>query len=286
MPLLLVPTPLGNLGDITARALETLREADLIVAEDTRVARKLLAAFAIGGKELWSYREQNAAAVTDGILERAREQRVVLVTDAGMPGVSDPGSELVAAAREAGVVVEVLPGPSALLGVAVLSGFPLRRFCFEGFPARTSSERRAQLSAALHSGMTTVWYESPQRIFATLADLDALAPDAHVFLLREYTKRFEQQISGTPAHAAASLDVPVRGEIAFAIAPYALAARPEPSPAEIDAAIDLRLAAGMSARDAARALANEGLGERRALYARASERKTRRGMGDALAAEE
>jgi 16S rRNA (cytidine1402-2'-O)-methyltransferase len=286
MPLQLVATPLGNLGDITARGLDALRQADLIVAEDTRVARKLLSAFAIGPKELWSYREQNAASVTAGILERAREQRVVLVTDAGMPGISDPGSELVAAARDAGVAVEALPGPSAVLGAAVLSGFPLRRFCFEGFPARTSTERRAQLATALRSGMTTIWYESPQRILATLADLDALAPDARVFVLREYTKRFEQQICGTPAYTASSLELPVRGEIAFAIAPYAIDERPAASEAEIDAAIDAHLAAGMSARDAARALAGEGLGDRRTLYARASERKARRGMGGGLAAEE
>jgi 16S rRNA (cytidine1402-2'-O)-methyltransferase len=287
MPLVLVPTPLGNLGDITLRALETLRGADLIVAEDTRVARKLLSALAIGPKELWSYREQNAGAVTAGILERAREQRVAVVSDAGMPGISDPGTELVAAAREAGISIDVLPGPSALLGAAVLSGFPLRRFAFEGFPARTSSARREQFAAALRSGVTTLWYESPQRILAALADLDALAPDAHVFILREYTKRFEQQIAGTPAHAAASLESPVRGEVAFALAPYALAEPDAPvDEAAIDAAIDARLAAGESARDAARALAREGLGERRDLYARASKRKAVSGMGGGAAAEE
>ena len=137
MPLFVVPTPLGNLGDITQRALETLRDADLVVAEDTRVARKLLSALGIASKELWSYREQNAGAVTAGILERAREHRVVLVTDAGTPGISDPGIELIAAARDANIPIDVLPGPSALLGAAVLSGFSLRRFIFEGFPHRS-----------------------------------------------------------------------------------------------------------------------------------------------------
>ena len=153
MPLFVVPTPLGNLGDMTRRAIEVLRDADLIVAEDTRVARKLLNAYEIGPKELWSYREQNAGAVTAGILERAREQRVAVVTDAGMPGISDPGNDLVAAARANGIVIDVLPGPSALLGAAVLSGFDLRRLLFEGFPPRTSSARREALywSAALRS---------------------------------------------------------------------------------------------------------------------------------------
>jgi 16S rRNA (cytidine1402-2'-O)-methyltransferase len=125
MPLVFVPTPLGNLRDITLRSLDALRDAALIVAEDTRVARKLLSALDLEQREVWSYREQNAATVTGGILDRAREQLVAVVTDAGMPGISDPGSDLVAAAREAGVAIEVLPGPSAALGVAVLSGFPL-----------------------------------------------------------------------------------------------------------------------------------------------------------------
>jgi 16S rRNA (cytidine1402-2'-O)-methyltransferase len=285
MALIFVPTPLGNLGDVTLRSIQALRDADLIVAEDTRVARKLLNALEIGPKELWSYREQNAPAVTGGILARAREQRVAVVTDAGMPAISDPGGDLIAAARAAGVAVEVLPGPSALVGAAVLSGFPLRRFSFEGFPARASSARRAEFSAALRTGMTTVWYESPQRILAALADLDAIAPNARVFVLREYTKRFEQQISGTPASAAAALEVPVRGEIAFVIAPEEMPALPA-EPRELDAAIDARLDAGQHARDIARALAAEGAGDRRALYTKISERKAGRGMGRKPAAED
>ena len=108
MPLILVPTPLGNLRDVTLRALDVLRDAELIVAEDTRVARKLLQALGIAGRELWSYREQNAANVTAGIVERARSGLVAVTCDAGMPGISDPGSDLVAAARAAGVAVEAL----------------------------------------------------------------------------------------------------------------------------------------------------------------------------------
>jgi len=275
MPLVLVPTPLGNLGDVTRRALDALRDADLIVAEDTRVARKLLSAFEIGAKDLWSYREQNAGAVTPGILERARSANVVLVTDAGTPGISDPGSELVAAARAAGIAVEVLPGPSAVVGVAVLSGFPLRRFVFEGFPPRTSSARREMFAHALLAQATTIWYESPQRIAATLADLAAVAPDAAVFLLREYTKRFEQQVLGTPATVAAALSDPVRGEIAFAIAPYSPPAQTPPA-FDLDAEIDALLERGASVAEVARDLVRRGAGERRALYARASERKSAR----------
>jgi 16S rRNA (cytidine1402-2'-O)-methyltransferase len=272
MPLVLVPTPLGNLGDVTRRALDALRDAELIVAEDTRVARKLLSALDIGPKELWSYREQNAAGATPGILERAREANVVLVTDAGMPGISDPGSELVAAARAAGITIDVLPGPRAVIGVAALSGFPLRRFIFEGFPPRTSSARREAFTRALDAEATTIWYESPQRIAATLADLAAIAADAQVFLVREYTKRFEQQVLGTPDVVAAALSEPVRGEIAFAIAPYAAAAR-APVPLDLDAAIDELLADGLPVAEIAKRLTRLGAGDRRALYERATNRK-------------
>ncbi|MGA8099292.1 MAG: 16S rRNA (cytidine(1402)-2'-O)-methyltransferase, partial [Candidatus Cybelea sp.] len=196
MPLVFVPTPLGNLRDVTLRALDALREAELIVAEDTRVARKLLGGLGLEGREIWSYREANAERATAAILERARTALVAVTSDAGMPGVSDPGSELLAAARSAGILIEVLPGPSAAMGVALLSGFPLRRFTFEGFPPRTSTARRARFERALANDATTIWYESPRRIRATLADLAAVAPEADVFVVREYTKLHEQQLLG------------------------------------------------------------------------------------------
>jgi 16S rRNA (cytidine1402-2'-O)-methyltransferase len=270
MPLVFVPTPLGNLRDVTLRALDTLREARLIVAEDTRVARKLLHALGIDAPEIWSYREQNAAAVTDGILERARTHLVAVTSDAGMPGISDPGTELVAAAREAGVAVDVLPGPSAAFGAAVLSGFPLDRWAFEGFPERTRGARRRQFEAALRRGITTVWYESPQRIGSTLEDLASVAPEARVFLVREYTKLHEQQVVGTPSAVAAALPDPIRGEIAFAIAPAKIATPTAPA---TDAEIDALLAAGRRVGDVAKELAKQGRGDRNELYARAGARK-------------
>lgn len=264
---------MGNLRDVTLRALDTLRVADLIVAEDTRVARKLLRALGIEGREIWSYREQNAAAVTDGIVERARTAVVAVTSDAGMPGISDPGSELVAAARAAGVPVEVLPGPSAALGVALLSGFPLRRFVFEGFPPRSSGARRKAFGAAMDAGATTIWYESPQRIDAALADLDAVAPTADVFLVREYTKLHEEHIYGKPAEVRSRL-TERRGEIAFAIAP----GPPGPSaasyaPEDNDAAIDALLVQGKRVGEIAKLLAGQGRGDRQSLYAQASKRK-------------
>jgi 16S rRNA (cytidine1402-2'-O)-methyltransferase len=274
MPLIFVPTPLGNLRDVTLRALDALRDADLIVAEDTRVARKLLRGLALERREIWSYREANAQRVTGAILERARTGLVAVTSDAGMPGLSDPGSELVAAARGAGVPVEVLPGPSAAIGIALLSGFPLRRFAFEGFPPRASAARKHRFAAALDSGMTTIWFESPQRIRAALADLDAVAPDARVVLVREYTKLHEQQAAGTPSGVAALLAEPIRGEVAFAVAPYERVSQAPPAATAEE--IDALLARGHRVGEVAKLLAARGYGERHDLYARASARKARR----------
>ncbi|HEY6325313.1 MAG TPA: 16S rRNA (cytidine(1402)-2'-O)-methyltransferase, partial [Candidatus Cybelea sp.] len=275
MPLIFVPTPLGNLRDVTLRARDALRDAALIVAEDTRVARKLLHALELSGREIWSYREQNAASATPAILERARTATVAVTSDAGMPGISDPGSALIAAARDAGVPVEVLPGPSAALGVALLSGFDLRRFEFEGFPPRGAAARRERFAAALRTGITTIWYESPRRLRASLADLAQVAPDARLFVVREYTKLHEQHLWGTPREVLAALPEPIRGEVAFAIAPYAIEPDP-PAAEEAGAAIDALLASGRRVGEVAKLLAARGFGERRQLYARAAARKARR----------
>lgn len=275
MPLVLVPTPLGNLRDITLRALDTLRECSLLVAEDTRVARKLLTALALPGKEIWTYHEHNAAAATPGILERARSELVAVVTDAGMPGISDPGGELVSAARAAGIATEVLPGPSALVGAAVLSGFPLRRFVFEGFAPRTSSARKEAFARSFALAIPSVWYESPQRVRAMLADLAQIDPNAQVFLLREYTKHFEEQLLGTAVEILAKLTEPVRGEVVVAVMPS-----PPPvqaiSAEDLDKEIDALLDAAQSVSVISKTLSERGLGERRNIYARASERKRHR----------
>ena len=276
MPLVFVPTPLGNLRDVTLRAIDALHDADLVVAEDTRVARRLLHALGLPGREIWSYREQNAVASTPAILERARTQLVAVTSDAGMPGISDPGSDLVAAARAAGVAVEVLPGPSAAVGLALLSGFPLQRFVFEGFPPRALGARRERFTQALRSGATTLWYESPQRIRASLSDLAEIAPDASVFVVREYTKLHEQQIQGTPSEVLAALPNPLRGEIAFAIAPHRMQPQTGTVPPEdAAAAIDELLAQGRRVGEIAKLLADRGFGERKRLYARAVERSAR-----------
>lgn len=274
MPLTFVPTPLGNLGDITLRALEALRGATLIVAEDSRVTRRLLSAYEIPGKEIWTYHEHNARATTGAILERARTERVAVVTDAGTPGISDPGGELIAAARSAGVAVEVLPGAAAFVCAAVLSGFDLRRFSFEGFVPRAAAERRAALRRALDSGAASVWYEAPPRIMKTLDELASLAPARRLFLVRELSKVFEQQVLGEPAAVRAALAEPVRGEIAFVIeGAVPEAARGEHSAIDLERAIDALLAAGESVSAIAKRLADGGAGERRHLYALVSDRK-------------
>lgn len=268
MGLTFVPTPLGNLRDITLRALDVLRDADLIVAEDTRVARRLLSAHGIAGKQLWSHHEHNAGGTTATIVERARAERVAVVSDAGMPGISDPGVPLLAAARAAGVPVEVLPGPTAFACAAVLAGFDLRRFVFEGFPPRAAAARRAAFRGAIERGMPSVWYESPHRIGDALADLAAVAPNVAAFVLREFTKLHEQQIAGTPAQIAAALEIPVRGEIVLVVDGGAPPAAAAPEPADVDARIDALLAAGGATAAIAKELSAAGLGERKTLYAR------------------
>lgn len=274
MSLILVPTPLGNLRDITLRSLEILRDADAIVAEDTRVARRLLSALNIPAPKLLHYDEHSARSTLDAITERARTETIAVVTDAGMPGISDPGIELVRHARTHGISVEVLPGPSAFVVAAVLSGFDLARFSFEGFVPRTQRARREIFSRALASTMTTVWYDAPHRIAATLETLAELAPRTPIFLARELTKLHEQHLRGTASEVHAALAKPVRGEIVLVIGPVNIdATPPAPSDVDIDRAIDAALSAGRSISEIAKELATKGLGLRRELYARASRRK-------------
>jgi len=267
-----VPTPLGNLRDITLRALDVLRDCALVVAEDTRVARRLLGAHAIAGKRILGYREQNAARVTPAILARAKRELVAVTTDAGMPGLSDPGRELLGAARAAGIEVEVLPGPAAFICAAVLSGFPLEGLVFGGFLPRASEARARALQSALETGTAHAWYESPQRIVASLEVLAKLDPAATVLIARELTKVHEQQILGTPAQALAALERPVRGEITLVLGPRdAGAARRNGG--DLGAAIEAALDAGLSVAAAAKMLARERDENRSELYARVVERK-------------
>lgn len=276
-----MPTPLGNLRDITLRALDVLRACDVVVAEDTRVARRLLSGHGIAGKHVLSYREQNAAGATPAILKRAATGSVAVVTDAGMPGVSDPGRELITAARDAGIAVEVLPGPVAFVCAAVLSGFDLNGLVFAGFVPRAAGARQAALRGALAGEGATAWYESPHRLVATLEELGRIEPAVRVFVARELTKVFEQHILGTPGEALTALARPVRGEVVLVVEPprrqRAVTRSLEEEDVLMDDAIDSLLDLGMSVAAAAKALAGHATGGRDAAYERVVRRKHARG---------
>ena len=271
MPLSFVPTPLGNLRDITLRALDTLRDADLIVAEDTRVARRLLSAHALTARELLTYNEYTGEASVDAIIERALIQNVAAVSDAGMPGVNDPGTALLARARARGVLIVLLPGPSAVMSAAVLSGFPVAGMSFEGFVPRADGQRESAFGAVLARRAVSVWFETPHRILATLNKLEALAPELPTFVVREYTKHYEQQILGTPATVRAALKEPVRGEFVLVLDAREYASGIAAA-GDVDARIDALLAEHRPPTTIAKLLATQGLGERRELYRRAIER--------------
>ena len=199
--LYLVATPIGNLEDITLRALRTLRECDVIAAEDTRRTGQLLNYFGIS-KPLLSYFRFNEAKRSEEILERlARGEKISLVTDAGTPGISDPGERVVRAAVAAGFRVEAVPGPCALVVALTASGLPTEEFHFVGFLPVKSGQRRKKLEALRDVPGTLAFYESPYRIEKFLGELNELYPTAQVVIARELTKKFEEFLRGTPAES-------------------------------------------------------------------------------------
>jgi 16S rRNA (cytidine1402-2'-O)-methyltransferase len=218
--LFVVSTPIGNLEDITFRAVATLREVDLVAAEDTRHAQILLNHYQIR-KPLVSFHEHNEARRTQELaVKLAHGERVALLTDAGMPSISDPGYRLVFACREQGIPVTVLPGPSAVLTALVGSGLPTDRFYFGGFVPVKAGQRRSELERAISRDVTSVYFETPHRLIRSLEVLAELAPDRLVCVARELTKRFEEFVVRAPGllleHYAAH---PPRGEITLVIAP-------------------------------------------------------------------
>ena len=197
--LYLVATPIGNLEDITVRALRTLKECDVVAAEDTRHTGQLLKHFEIS-KPLLSYFQFNEARRSEEIIERLRRgEKVALVTDAGSPGISDPGERVVKAALAAGFRVEPVPGPCALVAAITASGLPAEEFHFVGFLPHKSGQRRKRLEAMKELPGTLVLYESPYRIERLLAELQEIYPQRPVVLARELTKKFEEFLRGTAA---------------------------------------------------------------------------------------
>jgi len=215
-----VPTPIGNLGDITLRAIETLKEADLIACEDTRHSLKLLNRLEIS-KPLTALHDHNEDRRIPELLEKAKAgEKIAIISDAGTPCLSDPGHRLLKAARDAGVPFTVLPGPSAITTALVASGFPPHPFSFHGFLAVKKGKRGKQLQAALDSTETTLFFESPHRIPSTLEILAKLSPGARVCVARELTKKFETLHHGTTTELFAHFsERKAKGEIVLIIPP-------------------------------------------------------------------
>jgi len=216
---ILVPTPIGNMGDITLRALEVLRSADRIACEDTRHSGQLLAHHGISGKPLVSLHEHNEARRAPDLIAAARVgETIAVITDAGMPGISDPGYRLVQACIESGTPLEVLPGPSAVITALIGSGFPCHAFHFGGFLSVKSGKRRSALTTALESSETSIFFESPHRIISTLDILADIDPDARVCVARELTKKFETYHRGSAAEVLAHFQShPPKGEIVLLV---------------------------------------------------------------------
>ena len=197
--LYLVATPIGNLEDITLRALRTLKECDVVAAEDTRRTGQLLKHFGIA-RPMLSYFQFNEARRSEQIIERLRRgEKIALVTDAGSPGISDPGERVVKAAIAAGFRVESVPGPCALVAALTASGLPTEEFHFIGFLPHKSGQRHRELERLKGFAGTLVLYESPYRVEKLLVELNELYPGRQVVLAREVTKKFEEYLRGTPA---------------------------------------------------------------------------------------
>jgi len=218
--LYLVATPIGNLEDMTLRALRTLKECDVVAAEDTRHTGQLLKHFGIS-KPLLSYFQFNEAARTEEILERLkRGEKVALVSDAGTPGISDPGERVVRAALAAGLRVESVPGPCALIAALTSSGLPSGEFHFIGFLPHKTGARRRQLEQLKPVSGTIVFYESPYRIIKLLQELAGFFPSRQVVLARELTKKFEEQIRGLPGDLVKQMQLrSIKGEFVVLLGP-------------------------------------------------------------------
>lgn len=258
--LYIVGTPIGNLADLSPRAIEVLKNVDLVAAEDTRVFGKIASHFDIKTRRV-SCHEHNERDVIDGLIERVRGgESVAVVSDAGMPGISDPGFRIVRAARDAKLPVFVVPGPTAVISALVLSGFPTDRFTFCGF----FDEKKLRDDNRIRH--TIVYYESPNRIKNTIAAIVRVMPERKIAIVREITKIHEETIIGYPADLL-NIDAP-RGEIVLVVAPAPEHKMSDDEISEIvndvvanstkGAAADLAARAGISKKEAYKRLLNRG----------------------------
>ncbi len=271
--LYIVSTPIGNLGDITLRALETLRAVDIIAAEDTRRTRKLLSHFDIQ-KPTVSYRDHNERARGADLLDTIAEGKsVALVTDAGTPCISDPGHLLVEAALQRGIEPVAIAGPTALISALVLSGLPAQPFVFLGFPPPKGAERRRFFEKNAKLEMTLILYESPRRLTKTLQDMAQLWGDRKVAVARELTKIYEEIFRGPISEALSHFAPEARGEFALVVEGAAgghgsisNAEGAAPGPSSWKEELEALLASGISSKEAVQTVASRRGLPRRAVY--------------------
>ncbi|WP_283574680.1 16S rRNA (cytidine(1402)-2'-O)-methyltransferase [Limosilactobacillus ingluviei] len=267
--LYLVPTPIGNLGDMTMRALEVLKTVDLIAAEDTRHTQQLLNHFGIKQKLVSLHEHNHEQRVPQLLADLQAGQQIAQCSDAGMPSISDPGKELVAAATKAGIPVVALPGPNAALTALIASGLVPQPFTFYGFLERKHQQQVTALTALRDRPETLIFYEAPHRLKKTLQTMaEVFGPQRRVVLARELTKRYEEYLRGNLGEAVAWAESePVRGEFVVLVAgndhPTPIAAADTSSPTE---AIDAAIATGLSTNAAIKQVAKQRGLNRQALY--------------------
>ena len=257
--LYLVPTPIGNLGDISIRCRETLEQADFIAAEDTRVTLKLLNHLGIR-KSLVSYYEHNKASKGNVILERILAgETCALVSDAGSPAISDPGEDLVKQCAEAGITVCAIPGPCAVITALSISGQSTGRFCFEGFLSTAKKSRREHLEALADEQRTMVFYEAPHKLLSTLEDMaEVFGPDRPISLCRELTKLHEEVVRTTLGGAIRRYtDNPPKGEFVLVIAGAPEKQQEAATPDDAAARVKALMEAGLSRKDSVKQAAKE-----------------------------
>ena len=257
--LYLVPTPIGNLGDISTRCRETLEQADFIAAEDTRVSLKLLNHLGIK-KSLVSYFEHNKAAKGEMIVERILAgETCALVSDAGSPAISDPGEELVKQCAEAGITVCAIPGPCAVITALSISGQSTGRFCFEGFLSTAKKSRKEHLESLIGESRTMIFYEAPHKLLNTLEDMAAVfGADRPISLCRELTKLHEEVVRTTLGEAIAKYtETPPKGEFVLVVAGAPAVEKEKATPADAAARVAQLMEEGLSRKDAIKQTAKE-----------------------------
>src|SRR5438045_353945 len=265
MPLAVCATPIGNLADVTLRVLDELRAADLVLCEDTRHTRGLLERHGISAR-LLSYHEHNEARRSAELVPRlVAGEHFALVSDAGLPGISDPGARLVAAALDAGVPVTVLPGASAVETALVAAGFGAERYQFVGFLPRGAKVLRSMWDDLARWPFPVVAFESPQRLPRTLRSLADTQPDRPVAVCRELTKRFEEVVRGSAVEVAGHFAEPPKGELTLVLGP---AAEVPQDHADAIGAVSELVAAGVARRQAAELVARLTGAPRNELYRR------------------